>query len=95
MLLYDVPNLRPGFVRVDVFTTFRNEDGSAIARPILSSLADRVRAAPIDWGLGRLPRDRRGLRPSCADQRFGRGTARGASTRSSGAGGDAAGRRAR
>ena len=52
MLLYDVPNLRPGFVRVDVFTTFRNEDGSAIARPILSSLADRVRAAPIDWDSG-------------------------------------------
>ena len=43
MLLYDVPNLRPGFVRVD---------GSAIARPILSSLADRVRAAPIDWDSG-------------------------------------------
>ena len=52
MLLYDVPNLRPDFVRVDVFTTFRNEDGSAMARPILSSLADRMRVAPIDWDSG-------------------------------------------
>jgi len=50
MLLYDVPNLRPDFIRVDVYTTFRDEGGAApAARPILSSLADRALAAPVDW----------------------------------------------
>lgn len=52
MLLYDVPNLRPDFIRVDAYTTFRDADGSATAQPILSSLADRQRAAPVDWDWG-------------------------------------------
>ena len=49
MILYDVPNLRPAYVRVDVYTTFRDESGVAVPRPILSLTADRETAAPLDW----------------------------------------------
>lgn len=49
MIFYDVPNFRPGHVRVDVYTTFRSEDGSAAAHPILCIEADRADALSIDW----------------------------------------------
>ena len=49
MIFYDVPNFRPAHVRVDVYTTFRSEDGSASARPILCIEADRADALSIDW----------------------------------------------
>ena len=49
MIFYDVPNFRPDRVRVDVYTTFRSEDGSAAARPILCIEADRADALSIDW----------------------------------------------
>ncbi len=49
MIFYDVPNFRPGHVRVDVYTTFRSEDGTASARPILCVEADRADALSIDW----------------------------------------------
>lgn len=51
MIFYDVPNFRPTFVRVDVYTTFRNEDGVAEARPILCVEADRGSAMSLDWNL--------------------------------------------
>ena len=49
MIFYDVPNFRPAHVRVDVYTTFRSEDGAAQARPILCIEADRADALSIDW----------------------------------------------
>ena len=51
MIFYDVPNFRPDHVRVDVYTTFRNEDGAAEARPILCVQADRSDALSLDWNL--------------------------------------------
>ena len=49
MIFYDVPNFRPAHVRVDVYTTFRDESGTAQARPILCIQADRADALSIDW----------------------------------------------
>lgn len=49
MILYDIPDFRPAAVRVDVYTTFRNESGVAEPRPILSLTADRQTAAPLAW----------------------------------------------
>ena len=49
MIFYDVPDYRPATVRVDVYTTFHDEQGAAVARPILSVRADRAAALSIDW----------------------------------------------
>lgn len=49
MIFYDVPNFRPAHVRVDIYTTFRSEDGVAQAHPILCIQADRADALSIDW----------------------------------------------
>ncbi|MCE7929091.1 MAG: hypothetical protein DYG91_11425 [Chloroflexi bacterium CFX7] len=49
MLLYDVPNLRPGFARVDVFTTFHEGGGSPVQKPILTATADRAIADALAW----------------------------------------------
>ncbi|MCY3558892.1 MAG: hypothetical protein OXH13_09645 [Chloroflexi bacterium] len=49
MIFYDLPNYRPGHVRVDVYTTFRDPDGKAEALPILSVQADRASAMSLDW----------------------------------------------
>lgn len=59
MIFYDVPNFRPDHVRIDVYTTFRNEEGAAEARPILCVQADRADALSLDWNLppGRLARE--------------------------------------
>ena len=51
MIFYDVPNYRARVVRVDVFTTFRDEQGGAAPKPILSISADREDAMSLDWNL--------------------------------------------
>lgn len=48
MVLYDIPNVRLPYVQVDIYSTFRDEQGSA-QRCILSTLADRETAGSIDW----------------------------------------------
>ena len=50
MIFYDVPEYRPELIRVDVFTTFREAEGSATSRPILCIRADRADAMGLDWG---------------------------------------------
>lgn len=49
MMLYDVPNLRLGRVRVDVFSTFADAGGLPEQRPILSASADRAIADGLTW----------------------------------------------
>jgi len=49
MMLYDVPNLRLGAVRVDVYTTFMEPGGAQAQQPILSSTATRAEADDLDW----------------------------------------------
>jgi len=49
MMLYDVPNLRLARVRVDVYSTFTQGDGTPVQRPILSTVADRVVADGLTW----------------------------------------------
>lgn len=49
MVFYDVPNYRPGVVRIDVYSAFRDESGSTVPRPILSLTANRDDAAYVDW----------------------------------------------
>jgi len=48
MMLYDVPNLRLGLVRVDVYSTFM---GAAVPvqKPILTTVAERSIADGLDW----------------------------------------------
>jgi hypothetical protein len=48
MILYDVPNLRLGYARVDVYSTFTGDQG-ADQRPILSVVADRATADDMQW----------------------------------------------
>ncbi|MCA9822809.1 MAG: hypothetical protein KC470_09395 [Dehalococcoidia bacterium] len=47
LILFDVPNLRLGSVRVDVYAGFAAEDGGTTQRPILSSTASRAVADAI------------------------------------------------
>jgi len=49
MMLYDVPNLRLGSVRVDVYSTFTGSDGTAVQQPILSTTAERGVADALSW----------------------------------------------
>ncbi|MCK9519778.1 MAG: hypothetical protein M0R74_12260 [Dehalococcoidia bacterium] len=49
MMLYDVPNLRLGQVRVDVYSTFTGSDGSPVQQPILSTTAERAVADTLAW----------------------------------------------
>ncbi len=49
MMLYDVPNLRLGTVRIDVYTTFSDTGGNLAQRPILTVTADRAIAEEIAW----------------------------------------------
>ena len=46
-----MPNFRPAYVRVDVYTTFRSAEGAAEALPILCVEADRADAMSLDWNL--------------------------------------------
>lgn len=49
MMLYDVPNLRLGFVRVDVYSTFTGADGTPVQQPILTTTAERSVADGMTW----------------------------------------------
>jgi hypothetical protein len=49
MVLYDVPNLHMGAVRVDVYSTFHDAGGAPEQRCVLSTVADRATADDIDW----------------------------------------------
>lgn len=49
MVLYDVPNLRLGTVRVDVYTTFTTEGSAPVQRPILTTTAGRREADALAW----------------------------------------------
>ena len=49
MMLYDVPNLSLGSVRVDVYATFTADGGAAMQKPILTTTAARAAADGIDW----------------------------------------------
>lgn len=49
MMLYDVPNLRLQFVRVDVYSTFSGPDGTPIQQPILTTTAERSVADALPW----------------------------------------------
>lgn len=50
MMLYDVPNLRLGVVRVDVYTTFTGADGTPVQQPILTTTASRAIADELTAG---------------------------------------------
>ncbi len=49
MIMYDVPNLRLGRVRVDVYSTFTSSDGAPVQQPILTTTADRRVADELTW----------------------------------------------
>lgn len=49
MILYDVPNLRLGYARVDVYSTFTGADGMPAQLPILTVTADRATADDMTW----------------------------------------------
>ena len=49
MMLYDIPNLSLGSVRVDVYSTFTADTGAAVQKPILTTTAHRSDADGIDW----------------------------------------------
>ena len=49
MMLYDVPNLRLQFVRVDVYATFTGVDGAPTQQPILTTTAERGVADSLNW----------------------------------------------
>ncbi len=48
-VFYDVPNVRLSLVRVDVYTTFRGEDGTPEQHCILSTVAERADADKLPW----------------------------------------------
>ena len=49
MIMYDVPNLRLGYTRVDVYSTFTGADGTPSQLPILTATADRATADDMTW----------------------------------------------
>ena len=49
MLLYDVPNVKLDRVQIDVYTSFRDENGHAEPRCILSTAVSRKTVEHIDW----------------------------------------------
>jgi hypothetical protein len=49
LVMYDVPNLRLGVVRVDVYSKFRTASGAPEQRCILTTIADRAEADDLDW----------------------------------------------
>ena len=49
-MLYELPHVKIGRAEVDVFTSFRDEDGCASRRCILSTVAQRdVAASEVNW----------------------------------------------
>jgi hypothetical protein len=49
MLLYDVPNVKLDRLQIDVYTAFRDEQGQAESRCILSTVVNRSTVEHIDW----------------------------------------------
>ena len=49
MMLYDVPNVKVDQVQIDVYTSFRDENGHAEPRCILSTAVMRSTVEHIDW----------------------------------------------
>jgi len=49
LILYDVPNVRLSFVRVDVYTPVHVRNGDRAHGCILSLVADRATADDLDW----------------------------------------------
>jgi hypothetical protein len=49
MLLYDVPNVKLDRAQIDVYTSFRDENGHAEPRCILSTAISRKTVEHIDW----------------------------------------------
>ncbi len=49
MILYDVPNVKVDQVQIDVYTSFRDENGHAEPRCILSTAVKRSTVEHIDW----------------------------------------------
>ena len=49
MVMYDVPNLRLGCVRVDIYATFSGTDGAPMQKPILTTTAGRAEADNLSW----------------------------------------------
>jgi hypothetical protein len=49
MIMYDVPNLRLGYTRVDVYSTFTGANGAPEQLPILSVTANRATADDMTW----------------------------------------------
>ncbi|HNM79217.1 MAG TPA: hypothetical protein PKI89_12670 [Tepidiformaceae bacterium] len=49
MIMYDVPNLRLAYARVDVYSTFSGADGTPVQRPILTVTAERTIADNMTW----------------------------------------------
>jgi hypothetical protein len=49
MIMYDVPNLRLGYTRVDVYSTFTGANGAPEQRPILTVTATRAIADDMTW----------------------------------------------
>ena len=49
MLLYDVPNVKLDQAQIDVYTSFRDENGHAEPRCILSTAISRKTVEHIDW----------------------------------------------
>ena len=49
MMLYDVPNVKLDQVQIDVYTSFRDENGHAEPRCILSTVVLRRTVEHIDW----------------------------------------------
>jgi hypothetical protein len=56
LIMYDIPNLRLAAVKVDVYSTFRDERGAPLQRPILSTIAERAESDEIEWDVLR-PRE--------------------------------------
>jgi hypothetical protein len=48
LLLYDVPNVRLPSIQIDIYSTFRDDQGAA-QRCIISTVCDRAIATDLDW----------------------------------------------
>jgi hypothetical protein len=49
MLFYELPHFRPGRIQVDIYTSFREGDGTTSHVCILSTPATREAARDVDW----------------------------------------------
>jgi hypothetical protein len=49
MIMYDVPNLRLGYARIDVYSTFTGANGTPAQLPILTVTAERAEADEMTW----------------------------------------------